>query len=158
MVMPYVEAAKCTFVTLIDQQNRLSELFGFKAVPNVVVINEDGTIAGKQFGNFDIRRASDFAMLSDWLRSGPANNKDSPDNKETAIETHNYAIMLFQEGMKQVEDNNVNEAMRLWRLAVDVDPSNYVIRKQIWAIENPEKFYDEDVDYAWQNDQLKKGQ
>ena len=42
--MPYVEAAKCTFVTLIDQQNRLSELFGFKAVPNVVVINEDGTI------------------------------------------------------------------------------------------------------------------
>ena len=60
--------------------------------------------------------------------------------------------------MKQVEDNNVNEAMRLWRLAVDVDPSNYVIRKQIWAIENPEKFYDEDVDYAWQNDQLKKGQ
>ena len=158
MVLPYLERANCTFVTLIDKKNHLSELFGFKAVPNVIAINREGVIVGKQFGNFDIRRTSDFNMLSEWIDAEGADSNLLVEDDGISMKSHSYSIKLFQEGMKQVEDNNVDEAMRLWRLAVDVNPSNYVIRKQIWAIENPEKFYDEDVDYAWQNDQLKKGQ
>jgi len=39
--------------------------------------------------------------------------------------------------------------------ARNLDPDNWRIRKQIWAIENPEKFYAGDSpDYGWQKDEL----
>ena len=35
-----------------------------------------------------------------------------------------------------------------------LDPSNWIIHKQIWAVENPDKFYEGNVDYNWQRQQL----
>jgi hypothetical protein len=40
-----------------------------------------------------------------------------------------------------------------WREALRADPDNFVIRKQIWAVEHPERFYPS-IDWAWQRDQL----
>jgi hypothetical protein len=31
------------------------------------------------------------------------------------------------------------------------------MRKQLWAIEHPDRFYDGDVDYDWQKVQVKEG-
>ena len=36
------------------------------------------------------------------------------------------------------------------------DAQNWLIRKQLWAIEHPEAFYDGYVDYAWQKQQIEK--
>ena len=157
MVIPYIEAANCTFSTLVDEQNHLSELFGFKAVPNVIVINKEGVIVGKQFGKFDIRKPADFDVLRHWLEPSKANGEEVLNDKGTSMESHIDAIKLFQRGMKNVAANRIDEALKLWRLAVEKDPSSYVIRKQIWAIENPEKFYDDEIDYDWQKDQLREG-
>ena len=157
MVIPYIEAANCTFSTLVDEQNHLSELFGFKAVPNVIVINKEGVIVGKQFGKFDIRKPADFDMFRQWIEPSKANGEEVLNDKGTSMDSHIDAIKLFQRGMKNVAANRIDEALKLWRLAVEKDPSNYVIRKQIWAIENPEKFYDDEVDYDWQKDQLGEG-
>ena len=46
----------------------------------------------------------------------------------------------------------------LWRRGRDLDPGNYLIRKQIWAVENPDKFYNGDVDYDWQREQTAREQ
>jgi len=41
--------------------------------------------------------------------------------------------------------------------ARDLDPDNWRIRKQIWAIEHPDKFYTgKSPDFNWQSEQLKK--
>ena len=40
---------------------------------------------------------------------------------------------------------------------LELNPDNYLIRKQIWAVENPERFYEGDVDYNWQREQTAKG-
>ena len=157
MVIPFIEAANSTFSTLVDEQNHLSELFGFKAVPNVIVINKEGVIVGKQFGKFDIRKPGDFDILRHWIEPKKANDEEVLNDKGTSMESHIDAIKLFQRGMKNVAANRIDEALKLWRLAVEKDPSSYVIRKQIWAIENPEKFYDDEVDYDWQKDQLGEG-
>ena len=47
------------------------------------------------------------------------------------------------------------EAVPQLRKALKLDPENYVIRKQIWLIEHPEKFHPT-IDWGWQREQLKK--
>ena len=47
--------------------------------------------------------------------------------------------------------------MAAWRRGVALQPDNYIIRKQIWAVENPDRFYQGQVDYAWQKEQLDAG-
>jgi hypothetical protein len=34
--------------------------------------------------------------------------------------------------------------------AVRLDPQNWLIRKQLWAIDAPEAFYEGEVNYDWQ--------
>jgi tetratricopeptide (TPR) repeat protein len=46
-------------------------------------------------------------------------------------------------------------ALEKLRRARDLDPENWRIRKQIWAIENPDKFYTGDApDFKWQREQI----
>lgn len=47
------------------------------------------------------------------------------------------------------------DALAQLREALALDRENYVIRKQIWMIEHPEKFFPE-IDWAWQREQLAK--
>jgi hypothetical protein len=46
-------------------------------------------------------------------------------------------------------------ALQKLKLACDLDPGNWRIRKQIWALEHPDKFYTGDSpDYDWQKEEL----
>ena len=55
------------------------------------------------------------------------------------------------------ESGSIVEALARWRQGLKLNPDNYLIRKQIWAVENPERFYEGDVDYNWQREQFAKG-
>ena len=57
------------------------------------------------------------------------------------------AIVLLKQGKKE---NAIAELKRAYVL----DPKNWLIRKQLWAIENPGMFYDGKVDYRWQKEQM----
>ena len=61
------------------------------------------------------------------------------------------------EGLALYRADDVDGARAKWREASVLDPDNYVIHKQLWAIENPERFYGERVDMAWQKEQLAQG-
>ena len=60
-------------------------------------------------------------------------------------------------GRRLYERGLIDEALAEWRTAVAIDPGNFNIRKQVWAIENPERFYADRVDFDWQQEQLDKG-
>ena len=47
--------------------------------------------------------------------------------------------------------------MILWRKGVELEPDNYIIRKQNWAVENPDRFYEDKVDFDWQREQMEAG-
>ena len=49
-VQPYLDLAGATFVTLIDEPNLLSSIFGFKAVPNGLLIDEYGILNYQKYG------------------------------------------------------------------------------------------------------------
>lgn len=63
--------------------------------------------------------------------------------------------ILFTWGLVLMHQGRKSEALRKLKQARDLDPDNWRIRKQIWAIENPDKFYDgPSPDYDWQKEEL----
>ena len=150
---PYVENAGVTFPMLIDEQNLLGEMFGFRAIPNGLLVAEDGTIIHRKFGGFEIRDADRRRMVEGWIASGEI--EDAESSASAALESSSMA--LFREGLERLQAGQDQEARALWRKAVDIDPKNLVVRKQLWALENPERFYDGAVDFDWQREQMDKG-
>jgi peroxiredoxin len=62
---------------------------------------------------------------------------------------------LFGRGVVYSREKKTDQALECWRKAHGLDPGNWVIRKQIWAVEHPEHFYPT-IDYAWQREQIRR--
>ena len=62
--------------------------------------------------------------------------------KTVLSENQKRALALFQEGKTALRSGDSEEAEKLWESAFRLDTKNWLIRKQYWAIKNPEKFYE----------------
>ena len=59
-----------------------------------------------------------------------------------------WGLVLLHQGERQAALSKLKEAR-------DLDPENWRVRKQIWAIEHPEKFYNgSSPDFDWQTEEL----
>ena len=103
-----------------------------------------------------MRRPETAAIVEQWA-TGPDLAGDEPPSDVPLGAEHSESNEMFREGIELYRQGRVEEAVALWRRGLAIEPRNYIIRKQIWAVEHPEKFYDGDVDYVWQKDQLAKG-
>ena len=100
---PYVEEAGAAYTTLVDEDNLLSRLFDFKAVPNALLIDEAGLLEYQKYGGFDIRK-QEYADIADgwaqgaspqWLadrmqedpRGGPNHKEPSSTSSAASIST-----------------------------------------------------------------------
>ena len=156
MPRAYVERAGATFTTLVDSENVLSDLYGFRAIPNGFLIDEQGIVQYGRLGGFDVRKQETAEVLERWL-SGE-NLVPGGDEPEGSLgDGHAEANAIFREGLEHYRAGRTAEAIARWRQGLELDPGNYLIRKQIWAVENPEKFYDGAVDYDWQREQTARG-
>jgi len=64
--------------------------------------------------------------------------------------------VLFAWGLALLEAGHRDRALAQFKAARDLEPANWRIRKQIWAIEHPDKFYTgRSPDYDWQKQQLR---
>ncbi len=151
---PFVEAAGATFPTVVDRYGTLSRLLGFKAVPNGVLVDEDGTIRWTKFGGFSIDDRDDAAVVERFLRgeepgpspTDPAPYRLGPLERELVETKLRLGHLLLDAGQGA-------EAVAAWRGALRLDPENLTIRKQIWAAEHPAKFHPT-IDFGWQKGQL----
>ena len=66
---------------------------------------------------------------------------------ESALIHFRLSGMLLEQGRRDAGIAHLRRAARL-------EPENYVIRKQAWAVESPESFYSGAVDYEWQREQM----
>ncbi|MFN0126002.1 MAG: hypothetical protein ACKV19_04880 [Verrucomicrobiales bacterium] len=65
------------------------------------------------------------------------------------------AMIPFTHGLVLLRQGRTNEALARFSAAHKLDPGNWRIRKQLWALEHPEKFYGTDgIDWGWQKEQL----
>ncbi|GAC1429738.1 MAG: hypothetical protein NVSMB65_03200 [Chloroflexota bacterium] len=151
---PFVAAAHATFPTLVDEAGATAAAFGFKAVPNGVLVDEDGVVRYAKYGGFSVERADDRAAVERFASGGDAGASppgalpyDLGGAEQDAVATKlRLGRLLDSLGRR-------DEAVAEWRGALRYDPENLVIRKGIWAALHPEKFHPT-IDWAWQKEQL----
>ena len=120
------------------------------------MIDEAGRLVKAPF-NVNVKNQETLAMLEKWL-SDPDYNavllRGMKPSSKTVVKTNAEAAARFQLGLVLLQEGKKEEAMAEWRKALALDPQNWIIHKQIWAVEHPDKFYKEGVDYGWQKAQL----
>ena len=120
------------------------------------MVDEAGRLVKAPF-NINVADQETLAMLEKWVSDPDYNAKLLRDMKpldERNSQVTNEAAARFQLGLVLLEVGKKEEAMAEWRKALALDPQNWIIHKQIWAVEHPDKFYDGGVDYSWQKAQL----
>lgn len=150
---PYVASAGATFTTVVDAENVLGRIFGFRAIPNGILVDEGGAIRYWKFGGFDIRKAEYAEIVTRFAQGEPL----KPEAQDVKPSGNLQVLELFKCGVALYHEGRTQKALSLWRQAMAIEPDNYVVRKQIWAVENPERFYGEQIDSEWQKEQLKRG-
>ena len=156
VVRPWHDAANADFVTLIDSENIFGTRYHLKAIPYGVMVDEAGRLVKGPF-NIDVADEKTRAMLEKWLSDPDYNAKllrDTNPLDALNAQTTPEATARFQLGLVLLEIGKKEEAMAEWRKALALDPQNWIIHKQIWAVEHPDKFYENGVDYGWQKTQL----
>lgn len=139
---------------LADEHGLTSALLDFKAVPNGVLVDMDGTIRYAKYGGFSVDKPEDVATVERFLAGedpGPSPEKNAnytlgPVEKELVATKLRFGRLLESIGKR-------DEALTEWQTALHLDPDNLVIRKQIWSVRYPERFHPE-IDWAWQKEQL----
>jgi hypothetical protein len=155
--VPWVRRAGATYPTVVDQNNVLSGALDFKAVPNGVFLDEDGTIRYAKYGGFSIERPEDretiHKLIHGEIDQQAAENQHAPYTL-TPIERELVETKV-RLGSEFLSRGDTEGALAGWRQALDMDPENLVIRKQIWAVSHPERFHPT-IDWDWQKEQLRR--
>ena len=147
---PYHEQAGAEFVTVVDEENSLARIFGYRAIPNGILVDEEGILQFQQYGGFDIKKDETRGLVTAFISDGQI-SKQSDTSFDGPASDH------FERGLAYYHDGDIEQARSLWREGIALDPENWNMRKQLWAIENPDRFYTGKVDYDWQREQIEQG-
>jgi tetratricopeptide (TPR) repeat protein len=155
-VLPYVQ--NTSFKTVVDPENKLANYFGFKIVPNGIFVDENGTIRLIKQG-FKIEEEAHYKAVEKLIK----NEKDTielednyykPERELSELERQ-LSETKFRLGTELSRNAKYEEALKELDEALELDPENFLIRKQRWYIRYPEKFSPA-IDINWQQGQLEK--
>ena len=129
-----------------------------KYVPVGILIDADGRLA-RPVSMVNIDDPSFRRELEDWVSTGtcPQTWLEGTETGTTATLSSRelQSDTSFQKAVSRLEDGDTESALEELNRAVALDPENWLIRKQVWALENPGAFYDGEVDYDWQKARIK---
>jgi tetratricopeptide (TPR) repeat protein len=93
-----------------------------------------------------------FALGEALLREGRLSDAEASLRQAADLDSTDWSAR-FGLGTALYQQGRTAEALASWRAALELDPANFTVRKQIWMIEHPEKFYPT-IDFDWQKEQL----
>ena len=152
---PWVERARAGFAVAVDTANELGALLGYSVVPTGIFVDETGAVRHLQPGDFSVRDASTRRRADRFL----AGERDVLE--ELTVETNVRRDSLERElidaklrlASELLASGRPEDALTELDGALELDPDNFVIRKQRWSIRHPERFQPE-IDWDWQKQQL----
>jgi hypothetical protein len=146
-VRPVVQKRRVTFPVLLDRESLFGRLLGFRIVPTGFFVDAGGILRYRHNNDFDLGDPRDQQNLERFLAGEPVVAVSEDERMVPgALELFANGVALFGQGLR-------DQALLTWRRALAIDPENFVIRSQIWAVEHPERF-DPVVDRDWQEQQL----
>lgn len=141
----------------MDRQGDLLKLMGLTFVPIAAFLDAKGDLVEPPTP-IDIRQPQMREAIVAWADG----EQDSPgfvhdarraDSATAYVEARAFvrlANLAIADGRKSDSASHLKEALKR-------DPENWLIRKQIWAIEHPARFYQGDIDLEWQKEQIDQG-
>ena len=75
VVKPYVQEANTSFSTVVDSENVLGRVCGFKAVPNGYFLEPGLKVSQSIKGKFDIRNPEILRKTIEWIGSPTVSNR-----------------------------------------------------------------------------------
>jgi hypothetical protein len=148
-VRPIVEERDVTFPVLVDRESTLARELGFRIVPTGFFVDGKGVVRYRHANDFDVADPRVRWNLDRFL-AGEETEEPAEEDRMSP-----EALELFARGVSVYAEGKADEALALWRDALALDPDNFVVRSQIWALEHPDRFYPA-VDREWQELQLVK--
>ena len=146
----YLRQYKVKFPVLLDRKNLVGGAFGYKAGPNVVLIDEKGLLVQRRMYDASLRKADCRDDVEGFLLQGRSPEAQAPDSnlapKRGSQEAFAKAVDLFLAG-------DLAAARGPWTTSVRFDPEHWISQEQIWVLDAPERFHPW-IDVAWQNEQL----
>ena len=126
-------------------------------MPVGIVVDESGRLV-RAVGSVNIDEDAFRSELVTWVNENTAPESWSAGGPELRAMTseEEEADARFQLGIILLRNKKRDEAIDQFRAAILLDPLNWLIRKQLWAIESPDAFYRGDVDYDWQKEQISR--
>ena len=151
-VRVWAEKQPLNYPVLIDPTNALGQAFGFKAVPNGILLDREGVVRWFQASTFSIKKPEVVSQMEAAVKEldGPA----AAANRGTRDQA-TEAQRLFREGAVRMMQGDTRASTELWRRASELDPDDFVIRKQLWRALHPDRF-GEKIDLDWQQEQMKR--
>ncbi len=150
-VLPIVDEYRVGFPVLVDRMSSMSVSFGFQITPAGAFVDAGGTIRhvhSSETEQFDINDPRVRWNLERFL-AGEAPKAIGQSGSGMSRE----ALELFAEGVDLFGSGREADGLVRWREALQLEPDNFLIRSQIWAVEHPERFWPA-VDREWQAAQL----
>ncbi len=103
-----------------------------------------------------ITRSADKRLrLADLLVKTGQYRKAAREYDTVLAQQPRNARALFGRGVVFLRDGKQAQALKAWKSAHAAAPTNWVIRKQVWALEFPDRFYPR-IQYEWQNEQIRR--
>ncbi len=137
---------------LVDEEGLTAAAFGFNAVPNGVLVDARGIVRFAKYGGFSIDNEEDRDAVERFSADAMSSTV-VPVDARGAAPMSGEASDRLRAGRRLYATGRIAEAVALWREALAADPENFIIRKQIWLAEHPERFHPE-IDMEWQSEQL----
>jgi hypothetical protein len=148
-VRPVTEERDVRFPVLVDRASHLGRVLGFRIVPSGFFVDPEGIVRYRHVDDFDVADPRVRWNLGRFLAGKPT----EPPSEDGKMDPR--ALDRFAEGVGLYAAGREEDALAVWRAALELDPDNFVIRSQIWAVEHPEHFWPA-VDREWQEFQLLK--
>ncbi len=148
--------ARAQFTTVVDQEAVLGTRFGVKYVPFSILIDEQGKLV-RGPTPVNVGKENDRKEIVQWIETGKAPPAGGGDEKGGALTPEQLTVRLrLAYAAKLQAGGDVKGALAQLKAARSLYQDNWLIRKQIWALEHPDRFYNGRVDFDWQREQLKR--
>ena len=140
----WYDAAKASYVTLVDENHTISSLYNLVNVPSAVWIDESGKVirvdegayaTTHKMGEFEFGRDDYAPIVKDWVLKGDesiyASGNQLPDlnqSTEKALAEPNFKLGVYFQ-----QQGNKTKANYYWQVAQQLNPDSWNYHRQDWS-------------------------
>ncbi|MEX2549148.1 MAG: hypothetical protein WD638_02890 [Nitriliruptoraceae bacterium] len=155
VVRPWTEAAAASFTTLVDSEAQLAGRLGVTAVPFVLTFENRRLV--RPVTSINVLEDHQAEAVRHWALGAAARIELTAMPERHKSQATELASAWLTVARLAIEEERLDDAGAALARGFELDPDNWLIRKQRWALSEPDRFYAGKIDQDWQKEQRAAG-